>query len=429
MSLSAEDRLRAIIHATGAGTWEWNLDTGAVIVNDKWWTMLGYEVPIGRHVTYRDWEALCHPLDLPLAKEQFDAHLMGERPEYEATVRMRHANSRWRWIQTRGMLISHPESSGHERWVVGTHQDMTSQIGLKHQFEKLADSVPGVVYTYVQHPDRDGYFSYVSPKSKAFFGVPARDALSDQNALLGAIHPQDLGAVKESLQQSREGFDDWECDDRVRVGGRTRWMRAMAAPELEPDGAVAWHGLVIDVDEQKQLEMELERLSVTDELTGLFNRRHFLRRLEEAVSHSARYKTPFSLLCLDVDHFKRINDTLGHLQGDVVLEKVSSILQGRARKTDLVARTGGEEFVVLMPETTLARAEFLAEQLRSLIARAACGLPDGAGLNVTVSGGLIGWRGPVKNTSEVLARCDRLLYAAKDDGRNRIESALYDDCS
>lgn len=194
----------------------------------------------------------------------------------------------------------------------------------------------------------------------------------------------------------------------------------MACPELENSEVVAWHGMVVDIDDQKQLERELEHLSVTDELTGLYNRRYFMQRLDEALAESARYQTPYALLSLDVDRFKVINDTLGHLAGDAALRLLARVLDRRARRTDLVARIGGEEFVLLMPQTGLQEAEVLAEQVRQLVAQSPFELQDGQRIQLTLSGGVVSWQGAVAGTSEILGLCDRLLYRAKSQGRNRV---------
>jgi diguanylate cyclase (GGDEF)-like protein len=170
----------------------------------------------------------------------------------------------------------------------------------------------------------------------------------------------------------------------------------------------------------------LEHLASTDALTGLANRRRFMERLREELSLSNRYERPLSLLMLDLDRFKSINDTFGHSTGDEVLRSVSNIIHRRARETDVVGRIGGEEFAVLLPSTTLAGAMEVAESIRTRVAQADPASTHG----VTLSGGVAqhyGRRPAQDGESSLLIRADRALYRAKDLGRNRIEVSPGDD--
>jgi diguanylate cyclase (GGDEF)-like protein len=179
------------------------------------------------------------------------------------------------------------------------------------------------------------------------------------------------------------------------------------------------------VDLQKELfeaNKRLELLSITDGLTQLFNHRHFQDELARAFEESARYMRPLSLAIIDIDFFKRVNDTYGHAIGDEVLKCVSKIFHESVRATDLVARYGGEEFAVMMPETELDDAITFAEKIRSLVESTTAQTQAGP-LKVTVSIGL----SAVPHTSthsakELVIHADKALYRAKKNGRNRIEA-------
>ncbi|AKJ95808.1 MULTISPECIES: GGDEF domain-containing protein [Thioalkalivibrio] len=178
----------------------------------------------------------------------------------------------------------------------------------------------------------------------------------------------------------------------------------------------------------------LEHESITDPLTGLFNRRHMDRRLDEEVSRARRYGQPLSVVMLDIDQFKPINDRLGHLIGDYILTTLAERMQQVLRRSDLAARFGGEEFVVVAPHTDLKAAMALGEKLREAIsghpitltghqAAPPCA-PDT--LTVTVSVGIASLDANPKSrdTAETLiARADDALYRAKQDGRNRCEAS------
>ena len=168
---------------------------------------------------------------------------------------------------------------------------------------------------------------------------------------------------------------------------------------------------------------KLERLATFDSLTGLYNRRAILGKLRELINLANRYKEDFSLSMLDIDHFKKVNDRYGHLTGDDVLEKVAALIRGTIRNTDVAGRYGGEEFIIILPQTTLSSAWVIAERLRSIIEQAEMKDPAGNVFAITVSQGLAGWeRG--EDAHSLISRSDEALYKAKEKGRNRVQILL-----
>lgn len=168
---------------------------------------------------------------------------------------------------------------------------------------------------------------------------------------------------------------------------------------------------------------KVHALAVTDELTGLANRRAFMTRLGEELARVQRYATsPTSVLMLDLDHFKQINDRHGHAAGDTVLRRFSAILNEQLRKVDAAGRLGGEEFAVLLPDTDAQAAAIFAERLRQTVA----GTPtehDGSFISCTLSIGISCLTRTDEHPEDALARADRALYDAKQNGRNRV--AVY----
>jgi len=165
-----------------------------------------------------------------------------------------------------------------------------------------------------------------------------------------------------------------------------------------------------------ELERRLMEQAIRDPLTGAFNRRHMELRLAEAPESYRRHASMTAILILDVDHFKRVNDTLGHKAGDVVLKGIVSAVRSRARKLDLVFRMGGEEFLLLMPQTTETDAAAVAEEIREAIAIA----PLLDAQKVTVSIGVGGLRAG-DSVDTWVRDTDAAMYAAKEAGRNRVE--------
>jgi diguanylate cyclase (GGDEF)-like protein len=203
----------------------------------------------------------------------------------------------------------------------------------------------------------------------------------------------------------------------------TKGAAKVAAGDLEVDLPVAMGGEAGYLTEVfnnmvsrlKASRHELERLSLTDPLTGLYNRRRMMEALDNEVRRSRRLAHTFSVLMADVDHFKRYNDAHGHVEGDKVLKRVAALLLEATRDVDVVARYGGEEFFVLMPETDAQRAAEVAERIREKLS----GEPTRGG-GVTVSFGIAEFR-PQGDTGEsLISRADAALYQAKHEGRDRV---------
>jgi two-component system, cell cycle response regulator len=161
-------------------------------------------------------------------------------------------------------------------------------------------------------------------------------------------------------------------------------------------------------------------LAVTDSLTGLYNRRYLDAHLASAVARALATEKPLCVLIFDIDHFKDVNDTYGHVAGDDVLKDFSDRLRRGVRGIDLVARYGGEEFMLVMPETDEAFARSVAERLRSDVEKVPFETRSAPAIPVTVSIGIAEWRGPLDTAEDVVRRADRALYSAKREGRNRV---------
>jgi diguanylate cyclase (GGDEF)-like protein len=172
--------------------------------------------------------------------------------------------------------------------------------------------------------------------------------------------------------------------------------------------------------ENARLHLETQRLAITDGLTGLFNHLEFKRRLESECERAQRYGREFSLLMLDVDHFKQHNDRYGHPAGDAVLRGISDLLRQVLRGVDVVARYGGEEFAAILPETPSRGGVALAERVREAVMKHTFRAPDGAATPVTVSIGIATAPMDGKSANEVLVAADQALYVAKETGRNRV---------
>jgi diguanylate cyclase (GGDEF)-like protein len=175
-------------------------------------------------------------------------------------------------------------------------------------------------------------------------------------------------------------------------------------------------------DQLLEKNAQLEALSITDPLTGLANRRRLMSRLDEETSRARRYKTPLSVVMIDIDHFKQVNDTHGHAMGDEVLRNIGAMLKSSVRTTDLAARYGGEEFTLVLPHTDIPAAIQVAENLRVRFSELEHRL-DGVTLKKTASMGIAArdGQGEIPQAEDLLKFADEALYHAKQNGRNQVQ--------
>ncbi len=172
--------------------------------------------------------------------------------------------------------------------------------------------------------------------------------------------------------------------------------------------------------EKERLQKELAHMAMYDALTDILSRRALLEQVEVERQRTKRYKRDLSLLMIDIDHFKKVNDTYGHLVGDVVLREVAQTLKKQTRRSDYVGRYGGEEFLIILPETSLNKALVLAEKLRKGVAELTITANDHILKGITVSIGTAAYEDD-PSVDEFISRSDKWLYAAKKNGRNQVQ--------
>lgn len=203
--------------------------------------------------------------------------------------------------------------------------------------------------------------------------------------------------------------------------GTPLWLETHASPLCDVNGQVIGQiSITRDVTERRVLQQALEHQAQIDYLTELPNRRRFMELAEQELARSLRYHKALSIFMVDIDHFKRVNDTHGHKTGDVVLQKMSALMQESLREIDMIGRLGGEEFAVLLPETALDEARDVAERLRARVAEEEFVLEEGMPLRVTISVGVATMKQKNLNIDMLLSVADEALYKAKHAGRNQV---------
>ncbi len=236
-----------------------------------------------------------------------------------------------------------------------------------------------------------------------------------------------------SLEHVVEAFDAGADDFLIKPVGKPELMARLRAGEhiarLEADLAKRTreiHRLNAEMamanEKLAMANNKLKRMATTDELTGLLNRREAINRLKQLWGTADRYEQPFSCIMLDIDHFKRFNDTHGHATGDAVLRETAATLEANVRETDIVCRIGGEEFLVLCPNVGVDGAATCAEHLRAAVEESSL-LFGGCELKVTVSLGVAQRVPETQSVDELLSAADSALYVSKQAGRNRVTRA------
>ena len=213
---------------------------------------------------------------------------------------------------------------------------------------------------------------------------------------------------------------EYELQIEVTPGKTVAWL-VTANPYLGPDGEMI--GLVTaykDISRRKKLEAELKKLATIDSLTKIYNRRYFMELAEKEIDRSHRYKKPLSLIMIDIDYFKKVNDTFGHSVGDQVLNAFSTTIANKLRINDIFGRLGGEEFGVLLVETDLQTAVDVAQRFLVMISDLTLNI-DQAQITFTVSAGVAQLQ-KGEELNILLNRADQALYTAKNRGRNRVEA-------
>jgi len=261
------------------------------------------------------------------------------------------------------------------------------------------------------------------------YGVDEFPEKVDYQFFTDRLHPEDYERVmNDMLGHLRGELPVYETEYRIQTkDGKWRWYLDMGkVTQRDDEGKPLFlagivfdttdrHDLLDQIEEKNQL---LSKLAITDGLTLLLNHQAIYQKLEEEIKRTKRYESNLAVLLLDIDHFKKINDTYGHQQGDLVLAQVAATLNRSVREIDIVGRYGGEEFLIIFPNTNVKEAHNAAERIRKEVEKMV--FPEG--IAVTISGGVAEYQ--AENVLELVEKADKQLYRAKNAGRNKIMSQL-----
>lgn len=318
-----------------------------------------------------------------------------------------------------------------------------AEKSLRENRERLSSILEGLtVPTFVI--DADHITTHWNLACEKITGIPA-DNVIGTNQQWRAFYPSErpvmadlivANAIEEHISSHYSGKyrrsplkdDAFEAEDFFpHLGTEGKWLFFTAAPLKNSAGTIIGAIETLqDISDRKTAELALSEseqrhreLSITDGLTGLYNSRHFYTRAHEEVERCNRYATPLSLILLDVDSFKKFNDTYGHLEGDRVLAGLAEVIRAEIRGSDSAYRYGGEEFVVLFPETEPDESHIVAERLRHAFAQRVFTPAPGEQINITISIGGGSYR-IGEGLIPFVKRIDEAMYRAKNLGKNRV---------
>lgn len=421
-------RLANVIRGTDVGTWEWHIGSGEVLINERWAGMVGHTTESLGPVTVSAWQELLHPEDTGRVMSRLEASFAGLLNVYEIDFRMRHREGHWVWISARGNVIER-DGEGRPLVMAGTHQDITArkqvEVALQDSEGKFRGLFELSPVGIALNDFRTGQFLEVNDALLAPTGYTREEflALSYWDVTPLSYASQEQVQIHAMEQSGRYGPYEKEY---IRKDGSRYPVLLSGMLMVDAGGREVIWSLVQDISHRKAMESELTEAARCDKLTGLANRTLLMARLQRSIERvRAGHQERFAVLFLDFDHFKLINDTLGHEAGDELLRQISVRLRRTLRAADamsddeggnLVARFGGDEFVVLINDLhDGTAAERLAERLLNALAPAYA--IAGRELHSTASIGIVTSDQCLESAEAVIRNADVAMYEAKRSGR------------
>ena len=417
------DHLPAVIYIEGAGDDDPMVDVSPGITD-----LLG----VTREDYLRegsDWSDYIHPDDRPRVVAESEASVANEEP-FHSEFRVVHADGRIVWVREDAVLIN--DADGKPLYWLGIMLDITRLIEARRSlaqvqttYEALVEQIPAIVYQ--DAIDESWTTVYVSPQIENLLGVKPEAWTGDSKLWVEMLHPDDRDRAIEEVDRGIESGEPYTVEYRM-VGrdGRVKWFQDTAVMLRDADGNPAFtHGVMLDITERREAEERVAYLAYHDNLTGMPNRAMFDELLELSLARARRADRGVSVLALDIDNFKLINDSLGHETGDRLIVQIAARLQEATRDTDLVARPGGDEFLMLLAD--LDQASPVVDQDGAAIAAQAVAhrvldafeAPfevDGTELYVTASIGISVFPLDAADATSLLRNADSAVYLAKASG-------------
>ena len=304
---------------------------------------------------------------------------------------------------------------------------------LDNQFDQLIKSIPIGVYRFRTTKHGKMIFEYVNHQFCEMLKLSAEEIYLDAQRAFDKIHPDEIDAFMQHYEAVVQSKQPYEWEGKFVIDGEVRWLRIESRPTELANGDLIWSGIQTDITERKRVEdalrnantllenrvAEIEALqaklseqAMRDYLTGLFNRRYLDETMEREIARATREARRLSVVMMDIDHFKGINDTFGHQAGDMVLIELGQLLKKYSRTSDIACRYGGDEFVVVMPNATSEHAFKRAEEWREAFAKKKF-IADNRKFKTTLSMGIATYSLHASSSIGVFQAADQALYQSK----------------
>ena len=418
---SSEEKLQTLFRMSNFGIARNAMDGRYIEVNDAFLNMVGYSLEELQKLSY--WDLTPKQYAEQEAEQLTYLQQEGRYGPYEKEYI--HKDGHLIPIRLRGVLVT---GSDGGKYIWSKVEDITQQNRIQQELKESEFR-----WKFALEGSGEGVWDWnietgkvtVSKRYKEIYGFAEDEWADGTDEWEKRIHPEDRGRVMKAIQAYFDGKTaTYSVEHRMQCkDGSWKWIhdRGMVVSR-SPDGKpLRMIGTHLDVTERVLLQQELERQARMDYLTGLSNRRYFIEQAESEITRMQRFDRPLSVFMLDIDHFKRVNDTYGHQAGDDVIKHLAGQCMQCLREVDIVGRMGGEEFAILLPETDRDQAQQVAERLRSLVSQSKVPLASGLPLSFTVSIGVTTLAAKTKiNIDTLLNQADEALYQAKNAGRNRV---------
>ncbi|NSL53784.1 EAL domain-containing protein [Uliginosibacterium aquaticum] len=414
----SEARYARVIEGSEQGFWVWNVQTNQFDISPRFASMLGYQ--FGKwDISPARWVDYLQPQDLARAQASIEAHLAGRTPLHEVEFRIRTASGQWKWILTRGRIVER-DAEGRPLIMAGTHTDIAArketELALRRAAAVFQNAREGVVIT-----DAELRIVMTNAAFTEITGYSEAEVLGKPGTLMRSNRHDE--AFFKGIWEAVAQHGHWQGEYWGQIkDGRVAPVWLSISVVRDEQGEVCNYVQVFsDISSLKASEERLDHLAHHDALTQLPNRLLLFTRLEHALAMAQRDGSLLALLMFDLDRFKDINDSFGHLVGDQLLQLLADRMGARLRKTDFFARLGGDEFTILLENLTrLEDAARVAEELIHSL-ETPFQLPNGIEVQCSVSIGISLFPGYGETAEALLQQADAAMYRAKAEGRGRFQ--------
>ena len=314
------------------------------------------------------------------------------------------------------------DNKGNVIGISGISVDITEKKALEAENQEqkyLLDVILDNVEAYIYMKDDNRHFRYVNDRVAKLFGLPAKDIIGKRD--IDVISQADADHFWQTDKLAFESNDKVIINETLKAAdNKIHHYLSVKVPCHFKDDCKTLIGFSTDVTELYQLKEKFEQLANIDELTGLYNRRYFFDNANREFNRAERHQQALAVISIDVDRFKTINDKYGHPAGDQVLVKIAQLITPTVRSEDIFARIGGEEFSILLPNTSRHESQQTAERLRHLLDNNPISITDDISLPIKISLGVSVLKAADTNFQDLYARSDIALYKAKSMGRNNV---------